>query len=160
MAVIKTDVKPSVFGKLDELLRQEGNPFQVAERNLGGKERLVNCLRIMPGDRKFDGEHVQIALELMEEVENSGDQYHSSPVRRSMLDRLCDELGIYPRSRVVPEEIAELLRTMHNAMSMISTTIDFSRKIRGPSLEERFFVEMEQFFQAERVLDERLKEFF
>ena len=124
MALFKVDVTPIVFGNLDTLLKEDENPFRLTEQTKHGEER-PNFVTIMPGNRRFDGNYVEIALTLKEVVERTRDgQVDFVPVDRSMLDKLCDFLGIFPRSGPSPLEFKT------ETMELVDRIIKYSSEIQ------------------------------
>lgn len=112
MVTMKLKISPSAFARLFEALESEENPFQVAERrNLGEQagdvgeyiqSTMVNFVRILPGERKFDGRETEVTLELMDkrlEVVGVRNNETTRPVDREMIDKLLDLLEIFPRGK-------------------------------------------------------------
>ena len=117
MVVLKVKVSISAVGRLVEELEKVPNRFQIRTWPAGedprGYGRPQNFVRVLPGDRKFDGHKTEAHLELMETFP-SRDPDHTMTglevsVGREMLNQLWDLLGIFPRATSNPdrEEIAK-----------------------------------------------------
>ncbi|MBI2003692.1 MAG: hypothetical protein HYS78_01810 [Parcubacteria group bacterium] len=116
MVTLKLKVAPSVFARLFDELKQTPNQLQVVERTIPEaefgsyplQEKSVNFVRILPGERKFDGEQVEMTLELVEEVADADEHQRVKPnkkVTSEMIGELFDLLGIFPRAEKPTEEV-------------------------------------------------------
>lgn len=109
MVILKLKVAPSMFARLFDKLKQTSNQLQVIKRTIPEaefgsypiREESVNFVRILPGERKFDGEEMEITLELTQEVPDADEHQGVKPnqkVTREMVGELFDLLGLFPRT--------------------------------------------------------------
>lgn len=108
MVTLKLKVAPAVFACLFDELKQKRNRLKIIKRTIFGaefgsrflKEESVNFVRVMPGERKFDGEEMEMTLELTQEVPDADEHQGVKPnqkVTREMVGKLFDLLGLFPR---------------------------------------------------------------
>jgi len=109
VATLKLKVAPPVFARLFEELNKPDNSLQITKkRSVRGENdddhvrtETINFVRILPGERKFDGSEIEITLELTEEFEDvdTYDRDTKTSTSRKMIDQLLDLLGIFPKDR-------------------------------------------------------------
>lgn len=106
MALLKVKVLVPALAQLMGELEKTPNQFLIETYPLGesprGPAHWVPFVKILPGDRKFDGEKIEAHLELLETYPTTDPDREMSGVTvqvgREMRDRLDDILGIYPRT--------------------------------------------------------------
>ncbi|KKU49865.1 MAG: hypothetical protein A3F53_02640 [Candidatus Zambryskibacteria bacterium RIFCSPHIGHO2_12_FULL_48_10] len=145
MALFKTRVPIQALARLLEELGKIPNQLQITEwpeeTDPNGPGVRRNFVRVLPGERKFDGENIEISLELLETYQDTDiDRAMTgivSKINRSMVNKLFDFLGVFPISGELPEDVEDLLMKVHNVATMIGTIVDFhvmddmaARKIR------------------------------
>lgn len=106
MALLKTKVSYQALGRLLQELGKVPNQFQIITHPAGedpkGPGRRVSFVKVFPGDRKFDGENIEVHLDLLETFSTTDVDREMSgliaKVSRDMRDKLDDMLGIFPRT--------------------------------------------------------------
>ncbi|MBX4206454.1 hypothetical protein KW784_01575 [Candidatus Parcubacteria bacterium] len=116
MATFKVKVPVEKLSNLMKVLAGSENPFKITRRwtttvdEIPGyiEKREESFVTLLPGDRKFDGQYIEIVMELLvqySDIENGADL--TRKVGRDMLGKLCDVLDIFPRY-LVPLNLAEI----------------------------------------------------
>ena len=120
MAVLKVKTTVQALGRLMDELQKSPNQFQVrawpAGADAEGPGWPSNLVRVMPGDRKFDGHNIEAHLELLETyptrkiTPTSRTTGLMANVERDLLDRLCDFLDIFPRVGISQDDLDKIER--------------------------------------------------
>ena len=165
MALLKVKISVARLAALMDALRPEPNEFQVASHSFqtvdgipGYREkRTIPLVRILPGDRKFDGEDIEVSLELFVKYpDTEGDKEVVRDVPREVIDKLWDILGIFPHSGKLPEDVRALLADIHNAMGSASTTAEY--RLKDSEVGRQIYEQMTIIHKAETDLSERLRQ--
>lgn len=128
MLTLKRKVTPDVFNSLDQLIHGPGNPFKVTRKTLT-KSRTYEAtfVRLLPGDMKFDGNTLEIRIEITDEVPDGED-----PIPLEKIEPLFKIFGIFPRlSETAPIEEAHL-----KIIDVYQTLTELSHRL-SPTGDER-----------------------
>lgn len=160
MVTLKLKVTPEVFAKLHAEIKRSNSSFRIQGQADTGNElgsyiekRFVDFVRILPGDRKFDGSETEIVLELADRYpEVVQGQNESVQTDRKMLDLLCDMIGVFPRG--IPILSAEDLKRLKDAIGRLDFLFGWTlRNVEQSSeLNQDEFQEMKKIISGIRTL--------